>query len=455
MTKIKDKDSELVNHLIFSQNTGRIPLFVLIAVTANILHIIFFFVNLGEPGTNEYIWRLGVISGHALIAIASIALGVSVYMHKRYAMPRKNGINIIFYVFLLLIVIAGVSIVTFDQLVTAAITPLIVLCIALAVVFVLKPQQALFLFLVTFILFFFAVSITQDNPEILLSIRVNGLTICFLGFLLSWIIWRNVNENHKQKIIIEQQSKDLEARNKQLTDQSAKLEIAISSRDRFMSVISHDLKSPFNSLLGFSEILIEEWEDLADEEKLQIVRLIKETSETTYQMLLNLLDWSRLHKERLMVQPKYLVIKELTENVLSQLYAQSSLKGIQIVLNIEEGLTVRVDEHMITSVVRNLLSNAIKFSSKDTVVKIDARMEQDNMFFCVEDSGVGLSEKLAASIFTEQVTTNDSGHETGTGLGLKLCSEFVQAHHGRIWVDSEPGKGARFCFTIPPQQDIQ
>jgi two-component system, sensor histidine kinase and response regulator len=447
MTELKDK--EIVNNLMFSQNIGRVPLFVLVAVSANLLHIIFFFLHLGQPGTSEYIWSLGVISGHALIATSSIILGILVYLHQRYSLLNKKAVSIVLFTYLVFIIIAGIAIVTFDQLVTPSITPIFVLSVVLAMVFILKPQHSLILYSFTFILFFFALSFTQENPDILLSNRVNGLTICFLGFLLSWILWRKVIQNYRQRIIIEKQSKDLEERNKQLTDQSAKLETAISSRDRFMSVISHDLKSPFNSLLGFSDILIEEWEELTDEEKIQIVHLIKETSETTFQMLLNLLDWSRLQKERIKAQPKSIPIKELVDNVILQLNAQANLKGIKTNIDIESDLIVFADEQMITSVFRNLVSNAIKFSPKDSVVTIIARTQHGEFLCSVEDTGVGLSEEAAARIFQSGTTTNGTERETGTGLGLKLCREFVQAHQGKIWVESKPGKGAKFFFAIP------
>ncbi len=452
MDKLKDK--EIVNNLMFSQNIGRILIFGLIAIPVNIIHIIYFFLNLGEPGTIEYTWRIGIISGHTLIMITSLVLGVSVYMHKRLAFPRKSVIEVLIYLFFVLLIVAGVGIVTFDQLVTPSITPFLIVCLALAMVFILRPKQSLPLFLFAFFLFFFAISLTQDDQFILLSNRVNSLTISGLGFLMSWFVWRSTRQNIIQDVIIQNQSKALEQRNKQLINQSAKLETAISSRDHFMSIISHDLKSPFNSLLGFSDILLEEWDDMPDEEKLQIVHLIKETSETTYQLLLNLLDWSRLQKEQIKVQPHQFIVKPLLENVLTQLHAQASLKGIDTIIDIESGLFALADEHMITSVLRNLISNAIKFSAKDSTVTIHARMEKDHLVCCVEDSGVGLPKDIADNIFEKATTTTGTDHEEGTGLGLQLCREFVHAHHGNIWVDSKPGKGSRFYFTIPQKQYV-
>ncbi len=442
-------DRELVSSIAFGQNMGRLPLIIRILIPVNVIHILYFYFFVEGSTAEVVLWRAGVISGHMLIMLASLITCFMIWFQKRRRMLSSRGVANILYAFIIFIISAAVAIVAFDQLVTPAITPFLIICLALATVFVLPPKRSAWLFAYAFVCFFFAIGLSQDDPSILLSNRVNGITVAGIGFLLSWTFWRTSCKSISQGIVIKEQSQNLENSNMQLREQSAKLETAISTRDRFLSIISHDLKGPFNSLLGFSDILLEDWDELDDKEKVSIIHLIKETSETTYQLLLNLLDWSKLQKEKIHIRPIVVSFRKLVENVLAQLHAQASLKGIVYQIDVEENLTLTADEHMINSVLRNLVSNAIKFSPKDSKIAIYARLDGEKFLCCVEDKGVGMPDEVAAQIFTKSITTSGTAHEQGTGLGLQLCKEFVRAHKGKIWVDSQLEKGSRFYFIIP------
>lgn len=447
-------DRTLFLEQVFEQNTIRLLLFVKLAVLATLGHILFFIARLPEPGSVEYTWRTGIISFHSAIFLSSLILWGVGWLHRRGTIKSMRLVNTLLHAYILLLIFSGVGIVVMDQLVTTAITPFLIICTIIALAFLIPPGKALAMFAMAYAAFFLLLPLTQADPSILLSNRVNGITAIGVGFFLSVLLWRNFESRMHQGQIIEKQSRDLQQRNNDLMRERRKLETAISARDQFFSIIAHDLKTPFHSLLGFSEILKSEWENLDEQEKLEIVQLIKDSSEGAFQLLLNLLDWARLQKQRIELQPVNIRLRALVERVLEQLGAQASLKGIGFDVDIPGDLAMKGDEHMITSVFRNLASNAVKFSPKQSRVEISARVRKDLIHCVVKDYGVGIPQKDLRKIFRLNQSTSGTDNEKGTGLGLHLCREFVRKHKGRIWVKSREGDGAafNFCFPLPEKE---
>ncbi len=440
-----------IQDVMLEVNLRHLLYFVAGIIPLNLSHMIIFWLKLGDFGTSEYSWRFGIIMSHAAILIFSILMGAVGIAHKKGKFSGQYTMQVLFFVFLCIVTCASIAIVIFDQIVTASITPYLIICIATAIIFILEPKYAAALFTGSFLVLYFGLSLTQTDPSILLSNRANGLTAAIFGFVLSLLMWRNVVRNFNNEHIIKKQRIDLENRNQALLTQSEKLAAAIAARDKFFSIISHDLKSPFNSLLGFSEILLDDWDEMEEEEKKEIIRLMKETSESTYQLLLNLLDWSRLQKEQMQVRPEIINIRDLVDNVLGQLNAQASLKDVRPEIKIDKFLEAKADEQMMNAIIRNLVSNAIKFSHRHTPIGISAMMDNDKLTFCVSDHGIGMSKENLDLIFETSLTLSKEGtqNEQGTGLGLQLCREFVKMQNGHIWAESELEKGSVFCFSIP------
>jgi signal transduction histidine kinase len=443
--------ADTIQGAIFEINLRHLLYFVVGIIPLSLSHMIIFWLKLGDYGTPEYVWRLGIIVSHAGMLLVSALMGVAGIIHKRRKFPHQHTMRLLAMIFLVLVTCLAISIVIFDQIVTNSITPYLIICIATAFVFILEPKHAAALFAGSFLLFYFGLSLTQTDPSILLSNRVNGLTAAILGFVLSLLMWRNAVKNFNNERIIEKQRIDLENRNQTLLIQSEKLATAIAARDKFFSIIGHDLKSPFNSLMGFSEILLDDWDEIDEDEKKEIIKLMKETSESTYQLLLNLLDWSRLQKEQMQLRPEDINIRDLVDNVLGQLNAQATLKDVMPEIHIDKYLVAKADEQMMNAIIRNLVSNAIKFSPRHTPIGISATMDNGKLTFCVTDHGMGISKDNLDLIFRSNlvVSTEGTENERGTGLGLQLCREFVKMHNGHIWVDSVLEKGSTFCFSIP------
>lgn len=223
------------------------------------------------------------------------------------------------------------------------------------------------------------------------------------------------------------------------------------TKDKFFSIIAHDLKNPFITLLGFSDMLIHEYEELTEEEKLQYITEIRNSAKSSHELLENLLEWSRSQTGRLEYQPHQFDIYELVRRNFLLLNPMAKSKGIKLTCEVKENTVVYADFDMINTVIRNLISNAVKFTNKDGEIKISAGSENGFLKLCVCDNGVGMDKKTLDKLFKlgEQHTSRGTSKETGTGLGLILCKEFIEKNHGKIWAESEVGKGTTFCFTVP------
>ncbi|RPH34239.1 MAG: hypothetical protein EHM93_01370 [Bacteroidales bacterium] len=277
-----------------------------------------------------------------------------------------------------------------------------------------------------------------DNNPSMTRAMLNNLVwrLRDYNFLEAELTAKN-NEVHKQKEAIEIQRKELESLN--------------STKDKFFAIIAHDLKNPFSTVLGLSELLAKEFETFEADKLKVFIEQIYKYSNNTFNLLENLLQWSMLQTGRMPLRPKLVNINELITENIELLKGNANQKGISIDSNkIDDGL-VFVDESMITTVIRNLLSNAIKFTTQAGAINIDIVKEGSKLKISIEDNGVGISMQDQQRLFKidSNPTSIGTSMEKGTGLGLILCKDFVERNGGNIWLDSQLGKGTTFYFTIP------
>lgn len=237
----------------------------------------------------------------------------------------------------------------------------------------------------------------------------------------------------------------------QLIKYAEELKILNAAKDKFFSIISHDLRSPFNSLLGITEYISHSYDNLTPSEIRESVKNIYSSSQKLYNLILNLLEWSRLQSGRFDMERTEIELSILIEEM-KNIYSDSAdSKSIEIETDIPENIVVFADKYMIETVVRNLISNAIKFTNAGGKINIKADAKGDFVTISVIDNGVGISDKNVEDLFRidEQFRRDGTANEKGTGLGLILCKEFVKKNNGIISVESEEGKGSKFSFTIP------
>ena len=226
------------------------------------------------------------------------------------------------------------------------------------------------------------------------------------------------------------------------------------AKDKFFSIIAHDLKSPFNAIVGLSDLLNHEYENFSDEEKKEFINSIYDASENAYQLLQNLLQWSRSQNGRIEFEPKQLELNLIVDEVIQINQPMAARKEIIIQKEIPEKISLEADRNMLSLVIHNLLSNALKFTYRSRKVSLKANVQGNKLLFYVIDQGMGIPEERKDKLFDvdSDYKTRGTEKEKGTGLGLTLCKEFVSKHKGEIWVESKEGKGSLFGFKIPLKQ---
>ncbi|MDP4172842.1 MAG: PAS domain S-box protein [Bacteroidota bacterium] len=226
-----------------------------------------------------------------------------------------------------------------------------------------------------------------------------------------------------------------------------------ATKDRFFSFISHDLRSPFSSLLGFSELLIADYDDLSDQEVKRYLEIIGATSRNLYNLLNNLLQFTRFQTGRVQYCPKYVSLLELIERNVELIKGNIIKKELKLTNNIKEEIDLYIDEEMISSVIQNLLTNAIKFTPRKGEIKLSSKLDKgkNEVEISVSDTGIGMDEQTISKLFRIEViqTTSGTEKESGTGLGLLLTKEAVEKNNGKIYVESIPKEGTTFRFTLP------
>lgn len=248
---------------------------------------------------------------------------------------------------------------------------------------------------------------------------------------------RNITQKKEDELNIKKYADELKELNK--------------TKDQFISILAHDLKNPFTSLLSVSDYLARQVDKLSKEKIAKLTQNINTSSGHVYKLLENLLQWAHIQAGKFEFYPKYFRIADVVEEVFMLYNASANEKHIILKNEIDGNTEVFADYNMVETILRNLLSNAIKFTKDHGLIKIFALKQEEYIEICVEDNGVGISKDNIEKIFgiDSNVSTLGTNDEKGTGFGLVLCKEFVKLHKGEIKVESEPGKGSKFYFTLP------
>lgn len=237
----------------------------------------------------------------------------------------------------------------------------------------------------------------------------------------------------------------------ELLKRSQELEILNATKDKFFSIIAHDLKNPFYSILGLADMVISDFHELSSDDMLSYIQSIRNSAQYSYELLLNLLEWANMQTGRLKFNPVRFDLSLTAAKSYNLLKMTAEKKGIEIRLELEDNLIIHADENMINTVLRNLLTNAIKFTKEGGKIILKAERDGEKALISIIDNGIGMSDKTKEKIFRIDVSSSTKGtaNERGTGLGLILCKEFIEENGGNIWFVSEQGKGTTFYFTVP------
>jgi len=259
-----------------------------------------------------------------------------------------------------------------------------------------------------------------------------------------------VKEDITERLEVENALRESEA---QLRLKNEELVRINAEKDKFFSIIAHDLRSPFNSFLNLTEIMAEEVHEMSQEKIIQLATSMSRSAGALFVLLENLLDWSRMKRGLTSFEPERVPLKDIVNNVLNLIAGLAVNKQIGVNVLIPSEPEVYADKQMLGATLRNLVTNAIKFTSEGGQVVISAKIttEGDFVLISVRDTGIGMDQSRLSRLFRldEDVSRKGTGGESSSGLGLLLCKEFVEKNGGKIWAESEENRGSTFRFTVP------
>jgi PAS domain S-box-containing protein len=238
-----------------------------------------------------------------------------------------------------------------------------------------------------------------------------------------------------------------------MKEKNIELERINAEKDKFFSILAHDLKSPFNGFLGFTKMMAEETDDFTIEEMKGIAVNMRHSATNIYKLLENLLDWSLVQRKAIKFDPVKANIRLLLEENIEIIKHWCTQKQVTISLSDKDDLYIFADSNMINTVIRNFLSNAVKYSYRGGEITVTCKASEDRKMLTVgvKDNGIGIPKENIVNLFRLDIKTSTAGteNEVSTGLGLVVCKEFIQKHFGKIWLESQPGKGTTSYFSLP------
>jgi signal transduction histidine kinase/Tfp pilus assembly protein PilF len=298
-----------------------------------------------------------------------------------------------------------------------------------------------------------------ENTAILLknkfyfALLIIILLILLVGIIVSFYVKskRSIQILKTQHTLINDQKKLLEENIQKLEISEANLQKLNATKDKFFSIIAHDLKSPFNAILGFNNELSEHYSEYSDIERVEMIECIGSASKATYSLLENLLTWSRSQSGVMNISKEIQDFKPLVLESIAAYQSSAELKDIKVSIAIDDNLKIWGDKETLKIVISNLFNNAIKFCYPKGTIQIFCESKGEMLEICIQDDGIGMSDIVKNGLFKIEQNVQRSGtaQEKGTGLGLLLCQEFVQKNEGAIWVKSTAGKGSQMYFSLP------
>lgn len=253
-------------------------------------------------------------------------------------------------------------------------------------------------------------------------------------------------------IDLKKAKKTITNQNDKLEKQRQKLDEINATKDKFFSIIAHDLKNPIAGFLELTDLLSENYYELGQDEGKEMIGLMNKNAKNLFSLLENLLHWSRAQTGNIHFMPEPFNFYDAIEETISLLKMNIDNKNLTVINKTDKDCKVKADYNMISTILRNLLSNAIKFSHVGKSIIISSnQINKNNIQISIEDKGIGINPKEKEKLFHigENVAKPGTSNEKGTGLGLLVCKEFIEKHGGKIWVESEPFRGSTFSFIIP------
>ncbi|MCX6152649.1 MAG: HAMP domain-containing sensor histidine kinase [Candidatus Kapabacteria bacterium] len=253
--------------------------------------------------------------------------------------------------------------------------------------------------------------------------------------------------------IIKEKTGEIQQKNLKIDEQKQVLQETIATKDKFFSIIAHDLRGPISSVRDMQEMIYQDYKDMPDEEKLDILKQLVQSTNWVYELLEELLTWSRCQRGIIPFNPQQFDLNFLISNITENFKIITDKKNITIETDFDKIYSAYADINMISTVLMNILTNAVKYTFERGVIKISIEEGDTFVLVSIKDNGIGMTEQQLSNMFKigRAMSTVGTNNEKGTGLGLIICRDFVEKNSGKMWAESAVGKGATFHFTLPKE----
>lgn len=318
---------------------------------------------------------------------------------------------------------------------------IVILILSLIVVPDNNKKYVISLFIASVIVIYLIQLYRPDLIVVVSSDKIRWIDSLLTVIYSSIFIFLIIKFLHKSYTLERQRAEKIEAQLRELN----------ATKDKLFAIIAHDLRSPFTNILGFSEFLIENVNDIGVAESEEYLTEINSSAKSTLILLENLLNWAKSQTGQMSFNPEKMIFSDVILEIIKLNKSLAKNKDISLNYFSSDEIEVYADENMLKTILRNLISNAIKFTNSEGHISVLAISKQDHVEITISDDGIGINEESLKELFNiaSNKSTLGTAKEKGSGLGLLLCKEFIEEHDGRIWVESEEGKGSNFKFTLP------
>ena len=312
------------------------------------------------------------------------------------------------------------------------------------------------IFLISSVYLFFAArlhNIRQKKVELEKEVRIRTAEI---------VAQKEEIQTHAENLqeintLLKESQEEIKTQATELYSANIELNKLNSTKDKFFSIIAHDLKNPFQAIIGLSDLLIENHKEIEKDKISEYAGYIRNSSRMAYSLLENLLEWARTQTGRITFEPRIITLHSVASETIELLSVNAKNKNLTIVNSVPQNLFAFADKNMVTTIFRNLLNNAIKFTPLGGKIAFIGKAGHQFSEVTIEDNGVGMEESIRSKLFRidQHITSSGTSGESGTGLGLIITKEFLDKNSGTILVESEPGKGSRFIIHLPVANNSQ
>jgi signal transduction histidine kinase len=314
-----------------------------------------------------------------------------------------------------------------------------------------KFKYSIIIIIIPYIIFLHFVFNYFDDFDNIHLVFINISPIIILGFISNYLQNNLRFKLFKTNFLLKDERDKVNDLNEEISNNNEELHKLDATKNKFFSIIAHDLRAPFNVIIGYSNLLSEDYYDFNDEKRIKYIKEIEDSANNTFELLDNLLTWSRSQQGIIEIKKENISLYIFVSKIIENNYATAKLKEITITNNIPVEVSIEIDKYTFKIILINILNNASKFTNIGGRIEISSEILDKEIEIYIRDTGVGMAQKVVDNLFSieKNKSTNGTNNEKGTGLGLILCKEFTQKNNGSIRVESELNKGTTFILKFP------